>query len=514
MTSTQDGTGPLRLLLAARLSSKQAKGQEGIGLETQDERSREWAQHQGHEVVAVAAGTAKGTIAPWDRKYLRKWLTEPELTGSYDGILCYATDRLSRGDQEDFTRIESWATERGKCIVIAGGGGGIMYPARNDSDYWQWAATKREANRELENIRERTARAIGKLHDDGKLCGKAPWGFAITGPKYNRALTPTAQGAQYVPEAFQRIADGQTLPVVAVWLTGKTGRTWYPRSVAQVIRHRAYRGEYPMSSGRFTHECPALVTGDLWRRANASLDARPSSRRGQRNDLAGAGAAVLSGMAYCGNPDCDASGRELGPSPMYKIVNGSGRQERTASYRCSGRGTPRKGCRTLVPLADADQLLDRAMGAMTGPVLRPVFHPATGHQVELDDIEAALRDLPARGLADDAEDAERARLRSGRKRLAGLPKTPAWTEYVETGESYGARWQRSDQGERRAWLREAGFALYLSRPDMDVDGPEDDQDHLSRTDVYESDRAVLTLRWEDDDDEGLGRGLPRLEAES
>ena len=54
-------------------------------------------------------------------------------------------------------------------------------------------------------------------------------------------------------------------------------------------------------------------------------------------------------------------------------------------------------------------------------VTRPVFHPAEGHQVELDDISQSLHDLPARELDEDAEDAERARLRAERKRLAALP---------------------------------------------------------------------------------------------
>jgi hypothetical protein len=79
---------------------------------------------------------------------------------------------------------------------------------------------------------------------------------------------------------------------------------------------------------------------------------------------------------------------------------------------------------------------------------------------------------------------------------------------VETGETYGTKWARSDQGERRTWLREAGFALYLSRPDMDVEDTDDDGYELPRTDVWENDRAVLTFRWIDDEDEGLGRGLP------
>jgi len=492
----------MRLLLAARLSTKQANGQDGIGIETQDERGREWAESAGHEVIAVAAGTAKGTLPPWDRKYLKSWVTKPELIASYDGILCFATDRLGRGTQEDFTRIEAWATEHGKALVIAGGNG-IMYPARDDSDYWQWAATKREARREWESIRERSMRAQRQLREGGKLVGRYPWGYASAGEKYDRRMITTAAGERYVPEIYTRIADGQTLPAVAAWLSEQTGRDWHPRVLAALVRNPTYRGDHRDASGRTIHKCPALVDGDLWRRAVASLDARPSSRRGQRNDLA-TGAAVLSGLACCANPECTA-----GPdSPMYKIRTRDG-----VYYRCSGRGAKRKGCGTMVPLADADALMDEVMSALRRPVLRPVFHPAGGHQIELDDVAQALRDLPAQGLSRADEQAERERLWAEQDRLSELPARPAWTEWVPVpgdGQiplTYGAKWQADGQAERRSWLREAGFAVCLGKPSMDVADDDNPDEVLSQVDVYENDRALIVFRWAGDEDAGLARGL-------
>jgi DNA invertase Pin-like site-specific DNA recombinase len=490
----------MRLLLAARLSTKQANGQDGIGIETQDEYGRDWAERQDHEVIAVAAGTAKGTVAPWDRKYLRTWLTDPDRLASYDGILCYATDRLSRGDQEDFTRIEAWATANGKCLVIAGGDG-IVYPARDDSDYWQWAATKRQARKEWESIRERITRNVGKLRDQGKFVGRYPWGYSSAGEKYDRRMVTTAEGERYVPEVFTRTADGHTLSAVAAWLTGQTGKTWHPRVVAAMIRNRSYMGKHTDATGKTIHECPALVDGDLWRRANANLDGRPSSRRGQRNDLVN-GAAMLSGLVYCGNPDCTA-----GPdSPMCKS---------NIYYRCTGRGAQRRGCGVMVPMADADALMNANMSGLRLPVLRPVFHPATGHQVELDDITQTLRDLPAQGLDDDAEDDERARLRAERKRLMGLPAKPAWTERVPVLDAngqpitYGDKWQVSGQAERRRWLKDdAGFRAYLGRPGMVAADDDDYPDEaFHRVEAYATDRAVLTFLWAGDADPGLARGL-------
>jgi DNA invertase Pin-like site-specific DNA recombinase len=354
------------------------------------------------------------------------------------------------------------------------------------------------------------------LRSRGALVGRTPWGYTSAGPKDNRRMITTAIGERYVPEIYTRIADGQTLDAVAAWLTAEGLGTWHPRVVAALVRNPSYRGEHrarlydadgkqTSKYGQTIHQCPALVSSEVWRRAVASLDGRPSSRRGQRNDVT-TGAALLSGLISCANPACTA-----GPdSPLYKIAPPG----REPAYRCSGRGAARKGCGCNVPLADVDALIDEAMSQLRRPVMRPVFHPATGHQIAIDDITQALRDLPAQGLDEDAEDAERARLRAERRRLMDLPATPAWTEYVpvldEAGEvlTHGARWARADQAERRAWLRDAGFAVYAGKPGM---APAEDEDahpgeSLSRTDVYASDTAVIVFRWTGDEDAGLVRG--------
>ena len=92
-----------------------------IGIDTQDEKSRAFCERAGITVVHVAADTKSGTVAPWDRKHLKPWVTDPEKMRGYDAIVAYKTDRLSRGTQEDFTRIEFWATSNGKRLIIVDG---------------------------------------------------------------------------------------------------------------------------------------------------------------------------------------------------------------------------------------------------------------------------------------------------------------------------------------------------------------------------------------------------------
>src|SRR5581483_3170315 len=121
-------------IIAARLSRKhsnRAYGQ-GLGIDTQDTNSREYAEREGWHVVEVVPDTKSGTVAPWDRKNLRPWVTHPDKLALYDAVIAFKTDRLSRGTQEDFTQIEHWATQHGKRLIIVDG---PQYPARDDSDY-------------------------------------------------------------------------------------------------------------------------------------------------------------------------------------------------------------------------------------------------------------------------------------------------------------------------------------------------------------------------------------------
>ena len=147
----------LRLVLAARKSTKtrDADGHEidAIGIETQDKRGREWAERQGHAIVAVAADIKCGTVAPWDRPNLRPWVTDPAKMARYDGILAYRNDRLSRGCWADEARIRLWAEEHGKVLMIVDG---PQWPPRHAGDEWSWEAMAKQARREWEESRERS----------------------------------------------------------------------------------------------------------------------------------------------------------------------------------------------------------------------------------------------------------------------------------------------------------------------------------------------------------------------
>jgi DNA invertase Pin-like site-specific DNA recombinase len=444
----------MRLLLAARLSRKPrgADDRDGLGIETQDKRSRQWAEREGHTVIAVAADTKSGTVAPWDRKNLRPWVTNSARLALYDGILAYKTDRLSRGDQEDFTRIEHWATENGKALVIADG---PQYPARGDSDYWQWAATKREARRELESIRERTGRAQSALREQGHVVGRAPFGYAIEGKKYAKRLVSTEVGRAIVPAIYAKAIDGISLAVIAEWLNSESVRTaegndWSAKRIAALIRNPVYRGHRVNSAGVTEHKCPALVDADVWTRANRNLDARPG--RGKRPATVNA-EALLKSVLRC--PKCDG--------PMYRLFTGT---NRAPYYRCAGKGAVRRSsCQNMVRAGAADEVVSGFMATLSDEIMTLKIVPGNNHEAEIADVKAEMRELAARDLDDETYDAELARLRAERDRLRALPVTPDVAEYVSTGETYSVRWAKLTDDERGEWLRSVGLTVWIIRED-------------------------------------------------
>ena len=344
----------LRLLLAARLSKKQNDGRQGMGIETQDERGREWAQREGHTIVEVVADTKSGTVPPWHRKNLKPWVTDPELMVQYDGILAYKNDRLSRGDWDDETEIRKWAMQHGKWLIIADG---PWWPPRHDGDKWAWEAAADAARKEWEANRERSVRERTKLASMGKLVDRLPWGYVSAGTKYDRHPEPTREGLTYAPKIWQQVVDGVSLADICFWMDGQGIRTntkvlglWSPKTLLRMIRNPIYYGSKQDCHGIEVMKVTPLVDASLWEQANAALDNRPRGRRGPVSGKP----ALLTSVLFCQR--CNLRGIE---SPMRRVRPGKRRptdKDRGLFYRCWGKGPNPKGCGLNIALDATDVL--------------------------------------------------------------------------------------------------------------------------------------------------------------
>ena len=473
LSSSHDAAA-LRLLLAARLSRKPRKDpngtpvpDQGLGILTQDELGRAWAEREGHVVVGVAADTRPGRTPPWFRPALREWVLcgcawcrnlddqrgvpkkkrvyDGSKLAQFDGILAYRMDRLSRGSDEDFALIETWASVHSKRFVIVDG---PQYPARDDNDYWSWAAARREAFKELETITERCGRAQRQIIATGAVVGKPPLGLAISGEKYGKTLVPTELGRAVVPEAFDRVLAGESMGQVAAWLGEQTGRTFKRKAVRDLIYCATYVGERRNAAGVTVLRCePLLVTPDgrpdwaRFRAAQKMIAAHP--RQGPR-----ASDALLSGLVRCGG--CGAK--------MFKhTTTTAGRKY--LYYQCDA------GCGGRVRLDFAETAVSAIIAqTQDRPVTAVTLVPGNDFESEKQAVREEMAQLPLLGLADEEFDARMKELRAERDRLAQLKPVPAEYACTETGEgTYAQVWARLDTGGRSAFLARQKFRVYAAK---------------------------------------------------
>jgi len=485
-SAVHPGGAPARALIAARLSQLQRDGRQGIGIDTQDEKSRAFCEQEGMTVVAVVADTKSGTVAPWDRKNLKPWVTDPERLGMYDVIVAYKTDRLSRGTQEDFTRIEFWATSNGKRLIIVDG---PQYPARKGGheqpDYWQWHAEKMAARKEWENDRERVVRATDKLRRENKFVGRIPWGYVTEGPKYDRRLTATDLGREYIPQIYDLVIAGHSLAAICEWLdslhlwqkrdpdTGElTDVPWWPGRVRDMIRNPVYRGHYWMTrierdpetgevawSEKWEHSCEALIDARRFRLANEALAGR--EKRGPAGEPQTR--AMLKGAIKC--PHCEGSSmNRLTCRASSKHGGGT-----YTYYRCTGTGSRRKGCGNMVRMDVADAAVDEIMATtFRVPVKRLILVKGTDYQDQLEEISYRIRALDPDVMSDEQFDEQVRKLRAERDRLKALPAEPDRWEEQLTGELYADIYQALPTGERGAWLTSHGFLVHATKTEVSV----------------------------------------------
>lgn len=440
MSQVLIGSPPMRALIAARKSTKVKGGQEGASLHTQDQRAREFCERLGWPVVAVAADTISGRVAPIDRKELGAKLAHPE---DFDVVVAYRTDRLSRGNQEDWTRIEHWATEHGKSLVMVDAGTGIRYPARDDSDYWQWTAEKRRAGREWEEIRERALRAQADLVAAGSYQTKPPLGYRIVGSYRARRLEVVEEHRALIEQTFALVIEGLSTQAVA-------DRLGHPNAifVARIVNNWTYAGRLERLGFHYA-DCPAIVDAGTLVRAQRAVQSRDRKSKGGRPPRRREAPLLI---PRCGEHDRPmyrsgavrlAPGEEPYGKPQYGIPK----------YRCNGHFT--------VPVA----LVDRAVWLrLTRSTDRQKTRKVIPGQDWTDEIERLKRD---RRQALEREEIERVVALSAEiKELENRPVEPDRIEAVESDQTYGELFREMDREEMRLALKEWTVKIY---PDGGID---------------------------------------------
>ena len=482
---------PERWVVAARLSRvakrDRERGDEVInGIQTQDVRSAEWAQYEGHKIVHVTRDkNVSGAVAPWERPELGPWLTDPVKLVQYDGIVAFDVSRLSR-EYFDLAWLRKWAEASHKKLYVIKER--LHWPDNRDGTLWGVAAER--AYEERQEITERITRELDALRAAGKLTSRPPFGYTPEGEKYDRHLVPTDLGREYVPLIFQHCIEGWSLDKIAKWLNEQLWPgvpfaypAWWANTVRGLIRNPAYKGhvceretvppdeveerdskvvryryggtwvETPRwNYGKTVHRCEALVDAAIWKRANESLSSR--EKRGHYDPQK---RAMLAEAMSC--PACE-------DSPMYRTG-----ERPYLYYRCAGRGTRRSSCGNMVRLELVDAAVNEIMAkSFDTPVIQEeiVYGNEAEIAAELERISFELQQLAAQRLPWDEEDRERARLRAEHERVANTTLIDDRVELVETHDTYLELWERLSVQDRGPWLVEHGFRVTADKERVTV----------------------------------------------
>lgn len=433
----------LRLITAARKSRSGDAG-EDERYARQDKRAGERAELGGHAIVGTVRDTVSSQSAPWQRKNLKAWMTDTAKLALYDGILVSDTDRLSRTDDRGWHDIEAWCYETGKVLLTADG---VQFPARDDSDRYQWLGLKRRARTYWEDVRDKHADSRKIVLANKAAIGRPPFGYRVVGEKLHKRFEIDPVTGPIALEVFRRIIDGQPATAVAAWLGEQLGQPVRAQRVIKMVRSNSYLGE------RDGHRFPMLADTmpELIATARTALDGRSFDRGGNRVTHA------YSSRIYC----------ECGATLNHHQSTRNGQPVGVAKYRCSrGRRGIAGEARCAYPAFPYDATnaaVEAAVSALDDP---DGILVTTGGD--------AQRQATLDGLAREIERAVKVRdyARAGQLQAdyeqAEASAYDVTTRLVLTGKTTGRRFLDSDLEARRAMLASNQFRVYLTAGGVDV----------------------------------------------
>lgn len=385
-------------------------------------------------------------------------------TGEAQAIVVAHSSRAARLPHRDVIRWQ-WDVEDAGGRFVSDDEASWAKGATPMDDAWS-IMTAGENHKKSLDISAHVNREFRAMDDRGAFRGQPPAGYEAVGEERHKKLVPapsrrnvkrkrkgtqvtvTLPSAQDIREAFN---DAEAVSTVK--LGQRLGMT--ADGVAKLLRSRVYStGQYPVrrkDGVTVVHKCMPLVTPEVQTRAIEAVERR---RTGDNVTSRALAKDDYSGALWCGNPDC-------GRTTLHRYYSG-GRKNSQGEKGPVVRRYICRQCRKSVKADAADTVVNEFMCARNVEWLEPVWIEGNSYQADLDRVNLELRELSGRGLGDEEEDAERARLRAERGRLEVLPREAGHWVGRLTGISEGARWAGMVTSEQRAWLVSGEFRVYVA----------------------------------------------------
>jgi DNA invertase Pin-like site-specific DNA recombinase len=444
------------VIIAARLSQL-GEGQEGIY--SQDEDAQEWAEDNGHNVVATVADHKSGKYAMSERPNLKPWVTDPTLMARYQGIVAAKQDRLSREGFWDEIDLRKWAEANGKTLFIVSPF--MQWPPDPDNyedGVRRWNDGATDARAEWVRTSKRYKRMLKAKVARGSLTGRPTYGLQIieaTGEDGRpvKTLAPKPGEAEVIADAARRYLNGESVDAICadlnarqipgpgyVMKNGKRTNTrtrWLTKTLAGLLRNPAIAGRRIDASGKTVLEYTGIISWQDHERIVARMDSRA-----HRKGISPGNVAMLTSVLF------DEAGHT-----MTKILGG-GPKVRIPYYYC------RKCQGFMVRVDKADAEVESKLLEWHGkdPYLIQRLIPGENYGEAIARLIRTKDELDV--LADDYDERHDAIVAEIR-RLNALPAEPDKWELVEAEPriTIAKHWQALDQAGRRDWLKAHGWKV-------------------------------------------------------
>lgn len=283
----------------------------------QESDVRQWASAHGHKIRHVHI--EKDVSGKTTNRPALNAAKEAALSGETDGVIAAYLTRFTRHTGEGLQLVQDLIDAGKRFIPLdldvdpTTPNGEFILSVMLSNAWREW----RERQAGFNSARKR---AIGlKIHLTESF------GYRKI---HGKPLVPCPIESPWVPRIYERRANGASYAQIVAWLDAegvrphawsskrrdgnptkrKQGQHWNPARVKALIEKRVYLGEAYSGENVTEHAHPALVSRELWERANALRDLRP--RRGKAAyALSGIIRSELTGKNLVGNTTTAKSGK-------------------------------------------------------------------------------------------------------------------------------------------------------------------------------------------------------------
>jgi DNA invertase Pin-like site-specific DNA recombinase len=278
--------------------------------EEQEAAARAWADREGVEVddVVTELDVSGGTKA--DERELGRLIEKIE-AGESGGLIVRYIDRFGRDMIENALAHDRIVAAGGRLVATASG-----YDSANLTPDTRMVFNIQSAIAQAQREKNREARLIGSRRAVERgvyLAPCAPFGYLRreqVEPEFSKTtgelirdgvLVLDPEKAPLVEPIFLKRAEHWTLRSIREWLSEEHGVEVTEEGIRSIIRNRAYLGESRKPTAvkgkpevvKAAHA--ALISEDLWERANATTNGRDCRNNGRLSNQV-----RLSGLVYCG----------------------------------------------------------------------------------------------------------------------------------------------------------------------------------------------------------------------